>query len=735
MELKIYNQTGKLKATVSPSSSSQWLREVGVEYVVSLSFKTWEYFMLEVNDYIYVGGYKFKIKKEYRPKQVSKLEYSYQVTFYGREHDAEDIKLCRLTLGEDDLEVTFAYEATPLEMLAKVVQNLNRNTDGTVWKVGEAIDAPRQTFEFNDVFCWDGLNDIASQLVTEWWVDGDYVNLCKCERGESVSLGYLQGLTSLTQQENSNTVRFFTRLIPRGSTKNIDRSKYGYDRLQLPSRAKFIDLNTQYGLKEHVEEAAFKGIFPHRTGTVSAVRSEEKENEETGKYTVYYIKDKDLPFNPDDYMLGGEVIHLIFQSGNLEGKDFEVNWHNDTQEFEIINTYPDADSQLPGGNLIPASGNTYILYNLRMPDEYLSIAERDYEAAVNNFLAEYARDTSIYSGNTDYIYIDANKVPLELGQRVRLLSSQYFKASGYRDSRITKITCKLENLSIATIDCCNAVGRSWKSSVESDISGMKYTIAEQLKQGLIKILKTGDTEAASEYNVFSALRSFGEFVSKKKDDIVQGTITFVKKIKSLSGIDFGTFVAGSTGGGIYKDEQGNWHFEGDFFHVRKKLTAEEIEVQCTTHIGGKLMNTAAGMICSKVEEHNTFWRCFFKTEDAEGRKMYNQFRMDDQAYVETFNLTKQADGTLGNHFLWRLVMNVGTNYIDLSKSDCASGSDAPQEDDNIVQLGNRTDASRQGAIIEASAGDVHGIRRTVLPALLISAYTRVSTHTPFRLLK
>lgn len=187
--------------------------------------------------------------------------------------------------------------------------------------------------------------------------------------------------------------------------------------------------------------------------------------------------------------------------------------------------------------------------------------------------------------------------------------------------------------------------------------------------------KAGDLDLSEDSGILAKLGKF--FLRKDIEDIAQKIINFVL------GITFGRFVKGSTGAGIYKDEQGDWHFEGDFFHVRKKLTAEEIEVQRTTHIGGKLMNTAAGMICSKVEEHDTYWRCFFKTEDADGRKVYNQFRVKDQAYVETFNLTKQADGTLGNHYLWRLVINVGTDYIDLSKSDCAIDSDAPLEEDNL----------------------------------------------------
>ncbi len=117
--------------------------------------------------------------------------------------------------------------------------------------------------------------------------------------------------------------------------------------------------------------------------------------------------------------------------------------------------------------MIPAVGDAYILWNLRMPESYTTAAEQEYESAVNNFLSEYARDTAIYSGDTDYIYVNTNKVPLVLGQRVHLLSSEYFGETGYRDSRITKICCKLENLSIATIGCCNTVGHSWKNSIES----------------------------------------------------------------------------------------------------------------------------------------------------------------------------------------------------------------------------------------------------------------------------
>lgn len=194
------------------------------------------------------------------------------------------------------------------------------------------------------------------------------------------------------------------------------------------------------------------------------------------------------------------------------------------------------------------------------------------------------------------------------------------------------------------------------------------------------------------------------FLFKNQDDTTVGFIRSEKNFIARDGFETIDFYKDAKGAGIYQDEQGSWHIEGDYFNVRRKLTAEEIEVQKTSHIGGKLMNTAASMICSRVEEYDTYYRCFFNTEDADGRVVQNQFQVDDEAMAQTFNLTKQADGKTGNHFFWRLVKSVGNDYIDLSKSDCAEKSDAPLAGDNIVQLGNRNNKDRQSAIIQDAAG-------------------------------
>lgn len=693
MELGIYNRQGILKKKVSPDSSSRWTEEVGAEFVVTVNFTTWEFFVLSVGDYVEISGKRFSIKKEYRPKKTDTQKYTYNISFYGREHDMQDLLFCRLNQGEDDLESVFAYDGTPMEMLEKLVANMNRNTDGVTWRAGQAVTGDRKTINFNGLFCWDAAGEIAGAWETEWWLDGEYLNIGKCEHGERVTLGYMKGLkTGLTQNENSNSVKWFTRLIPVGSAKNIDPSKYGYTHLQLPSRDKYIDLNTQLGLKEHREEAAFQDIFPHRLGTVSSVRSEEQANKDGKKYTVYYVKDKDLPFNPDEYMIGGEVIHITFESGDLSGREFECNWHNDTQEFEIINTYPDENTQIPGGNIIPNVGDTYILTNIRMPDEYYPIAEEQYKQAVDSFLTEYSKDISIYSGDTDYIHVDKNSVPLSLGQRVRLEDAQYFEA-GYLDTRITRIERKLGNLSEASIDCSSAVSTSWKSSVDSTLNNLEYTLAQEMAQAFIRLLKMGDTESPSDYTAFSSLRSRNEFINKRNPDIANELITFLKGL-----------LVGKNGSGWTVLEDGTTQAVVDRLYVKIKAVFDELEVKKKTHVGGEQIISPAGMKCVRVEELDESYRCFFLSE-VDGVTINNEFTVGTLALAQEFNIKEGTSHNVSNRYYWREVTGVGSDYIDLSKTNADKDSDVPAAGDDIIGLGHLTDITCQAAIILSSVNE------------------------------
>lgn len=206
----------------------------------------------------------------------------------------------------------------------------------------------------------------------------------------------------------------------------------------------------------------------------------------------------------------------------------------------------------------------------------------------------------------------------------------------------------------------------------------------------------------------------------------KGTST-LEQIKLVGDIISNNFSTGSTGFGIYKDEQGNYHLDIDFVDIRKKLSINEIQVQQSTYIGGKQYNTNGGIICNKVEDRGDVYRCYFKTTDAEERIVRNTFEVGDFAISETFALKT------GTTFYWRYVSGCGDDYIELSKTNCASGSDVPSVGDNIVQLGNETDPVRQGAIVwdSVTVGGPYiriykGINSYTMPEPLIDLNTVLS---------
>lgn len=214
--------------------------------------------------------------------------------------------------------------------------------------------------------------------------------------------------------------------------------------------------------------------------------------------------------------------------------------------------------------------------------------------------------------------------------------------------------------------------------------------------------------------------SDGRYVRKDIDDRVSSILTF------LNGVQFGDdFEKDLHGAGIYRDEQGSWHIDTDYIHARKKLTAEEVEVMKTSHIKGKVVNSAGGFVISRIEKTAGAWRCYFVQQDSEGRRVYNSMQVNDLALCETFNLI-DAGGQLSNHYWHRKVTAVGTDYVDIADNtnvdDYASGSDVPQVGDEVVQLGNLTVKERQSAIIQSAAGEgapyfkiIKGINSFILP--------------------
>lgn len=740
MELKIYDKANNLRLTASPNSSSSVTEEIGGECSVSASFTHTGYVPLDVDDYIEVEGVRYRLKSRYRPKQKNTQTYEYSAKFYAPIHDAEDTLML---FQEGGTTSEFSYDGGPREHLQLWIDNMNRRAGGNLWSIGTVITAENKVIDYRNVKCWDaafGSNGIAATFGTEMWADGYVINLCKAERGEVVELGYLQGLTNLAQEDNGE-VKFFTRLFPLGSTRNIDATKYGYSRLQLPSREIYVDKNVDlYGVKEETEEAAFAEIYPQYVGTVSSVRTEEKTSEEGRKYTVYYFKDNGMNWNPKDYEIPDLDYMLQFQTGELAGRgtdgSFQAAWHEDTREWEIINVYPDDTTQIPGGVIIPNPGDKYIPWNFAMPQEYITAAEQAYKLAVDDFLNTYSFDPNKYTGTTDRNYIENNNTPLRIGWNVRLLSEQYFGSTGgYKDTRITKVQRKLNDLCQATITCSDEVGTGWKSSVDNSLNSLRYEVARQAEQYVYDIIRTYDSKTPSDKNIFSALKSLKTHLRKDAPDQTEFLMKFLGGIISpyLQSPDFVTGMMGA-GMSISAEEGGDSVAWFDKMYIRKKAVFQMLSIMETELAGASFLFNGSGAraTITKVERidavpfyysegsakyysdgsrayvqpssHGAVYRCYFLTDDGE-KAIENRFRVGNLVRSQTFNIKSGVYENVSNHYWWRLVTAVGKDWIELSETHCDEGSDIPAAGDVMVQLGDIADTDYQAAIALSAYGD------------------------------
>ena len=714
MELKVYNRKGVLKLTVSPSENSTRQKRLMGDHVLGLSFTAFECVPLEVYDYVDFEGVRFWITEEYAPKQTSTVEWEYDCKFYGIESLMRQALVLKIVDGEND--PIFSLTAPAREHMALIVANINRQMGTTDWKVGEVLSTENLTLDYEGTYCDEALSMLADAAKTEFWTDGMTVNLCRCEYGDEAVLGYDNGLVSL-ERESADNVKFFTRLFPIGSTRNIDPDEYGYSRLQLPSRRSYVEQNTQQGIVEHYERDAFSGIYPRRIGTLSGVRSEQHTDDDGEPFTIYYVKDTSLTFDPNSYEIGGLVKQMTFQSGELNGRDFEVNYDTKTREFEIITQWPyDDDTQLPGGLLIPKVGDEYILWNIRMPREYYPLAEQEFAEAVDEYLLEHGQDRYVYKGRTDYVEVARRRLTLDVGRRVRLESDEYFPGTGYRTSRITSISQNVQYPSEMDIEVSDVLGKGALEKIDEELGEVRH-YAKTASAGLPDIVRSWENTPASDFNLFSAKRSRKEFLNKRENDTAQGLITFEQGLRLggfKSGIAGGeidaagnaellsvvvrsllrspSFVDGLLGSGwqLEMDADGISHLAVDRLTVRQTMRVLELLVEKVRSVGGELVVSAADGKVSGVDM------------DAAGQHYLLTFEMGCP-FVAGDLVRCKVEGGAASKSYWVEIASVEGGVARVAASEF--GNALPAVGDECVLMGSTSDPQRQGLILISATDD------------------------------
>lgn len=725
--ITIYGSDGIAKAQIATDDNSTQVKEIQGDNILTLSFTLYEHIALEVNDYTEFQGERYWLMEQYKPEQLSTVEWKYDVKLYGIESLLKRFLVLNDTDGDD--EPVFTLTAPPREHVALIVKSINNGMNNTTdWKVGTVEGTENIVIDYEGKYCDEALKEVAEKAGNraEWWCEGQTVNVCRCEHGEEVTLAYGKGLTSL-ECDMADNVKFYTRLYPIGSSRNIDPERYGHSRLQLPNGEKHIDVNVEkYGIWHHYEADAFADIYPKRIGTVTGVRSEQVTGEDGNPFKIYYFRDDSMGFDPNDYEIGGIVKRVSFQEGSeLAGLGdeengtyyFEVNFNSDTREFEIITIWPyDDDTQLPNDTLIPKVGDKYILWNIRIPDEYYPLAEQEFKQAVDKYNEEHAIDVSCYKSPTDHVYIEEHGIDLYIGRRVRLESTKYFPETGFRNSRITKVTRKVNLPSQMDIEISDATSTGTMEAISDSITDAKNYVKTATSGSFPDLIRSWDNTYPTDNNVFSARRTLKEALSRLREDTAQ------EKIRFLKGADFGKYEAGESGATVDGDGNAEWltavirellrslkfvdgmtgegwqlwmdaltglsNLTIDKVTIRQTLVALELLIQKVRSIGGQFVVSAASGKIKTVAKDGDNYKITFEQD--------NEFVAHDLMRCAEF-----TGASLRGY--WVEVSASDGNGITVPVSEF--GGVDPKEGDECVLMGNTQNRLRQNLISIAATED------------------------------
>lgn len=464
---------------------------------------------------------------------------------------------------------------------------------------------------------------------------------------------------------------------------------------------------------------------------------------ETGEVRQSYFDVTLYPLGFDLYAQAAVTSGMTFsmKSGDTLGANYEVavDWEDVKKNFYVTDEagnivfkpngeqrdyakYPDSTDQAitikltkdldTFGTIMPSkfqqvkTGDKFVILHIEMPQAYIYKAQERLDVAMKRYMLENNMPLYDYPLSFDEHFLETNQAILaqiKPNTIVRFL---------YKD--------KEEAMALSVKEMSIQYGTNPLPTYNITLTDEVSIVLNQIGQIADGLSKLGSQVA--QLQAIYGLDIVGELnkkLSRVKDDTAQGMITF------LRGLKVGSFVTGSTGGIFYADTDGKSHAELDYLTVRMKAMFYALEIIKTGVIGGRQMITPGGAIeCIKIEDRNDildeegnktgenvwdYWRCYFYQDDGT-EALDNRFRAGDMALAQDFNIKEGVYENVSNHYLWRLVVNVGTNYIDISKTDADAASDAPRVGDTICQLGNKTfvdangvthveDKTRQNAII------------------------------------
>lgn len=518
------------------------------------------------------------------------------------------------------------------------------------FSIAPTVEKSAKLVSYDNTNMIDALSAMAETWDCEWWVTDKTINFGRCEYGTPVDFEIGDNVVEMTSSESKST--YATRIYAFGSTRNIPSNYRPVDesivvngvvqkRLMLPEGTPYIDAYPDMSTEEAVEQVVvFDDIYPRTDGHISKVITyTDTVNNEDGTQTTetfYQFTDTGITFSKD-YILEGEELHIIFQSGSLNGMDFGVtfnpmgdpeknedgSWNPKAQLWGIV-ANEDYGRKLPDDVLKPKEGDTYILYgwdSSKIADLGLvSAAEQELKDKAEEYVAKSRIDPNTYSCTmmSDYMYgLDegGNQNPdyakhFDVGDKVNLVNSAFFE-SGNRQSRIIGYECNLDKpydspvYTVGETASYSRIGELEEQIENITLKGQTYTGGGGSG---IYVIGTNDTTSPTNRNVYSALRVLQSFLSKTTNDRTPFKLEVGDKLTAEKGIqiskNFVSGIVGGSGGYIYLDENGKVVIETDKAVFREELIVPQITFNCIDVISGDKANTFAYGTIKTVDTEN-----------------------------------------------------------------------------------------------------------------------------------
>lgn len=732
--MKIHFNNKEIDILVDTSSYRYTaLQNVGTLY---LYFASEEFINIPVGAYCIYKNITYYLMNPNDFKKKSSRNFEYTLVMYDIGAILGKYK-CRDIVSK---RLKFDYTAKPHEHLQLIVDNLNMRDSG--WKVGECIEAEEKTINYNHTFCSEALPTIADTFKTEYEIDPAIktIHLRKVEynKGEPLPLEYGKdkGFVPGLGRSNKDGNRPVTILYVQGGEQNIDFSKYGSKELLLPKNQRL-----EYEGRTYVSDA--EGLYikradtpltdvqedsldcshisPKRVGSVSKVVVSDKEK------NFYDFIDSSIPddLNFEDYVIEGNNMTVIFQSGMLAGsnKEFEVKYVHKERKFLI--TPQEIDGQImPNDIYKPNLGDKYAVFGIQLPDAYICNnltkegASWDMFREAAKYLYENEDPKFTFKGELDSIY--SKKRWLSIGGKIKLGGYILFKDPQFIPEgikiRITSIKEYIHRPYSPIIELSNTTTGATVSSELNKIESNEVKTDNQYKNS-IQFTKRRFRDAKETISMLNdALLHFSGSISPISvqtmsllvgDESLQfrfvNNKTNPTQVEYLVTYDSKKKVLSAPGGilqhmtiGIDTLSSGHKASEYKFWDIEKYTSPTLTEtVGYYLYVKANKNGTTGSYVLSKNA---------IKLEGVEGYYHFlvgilNSEFEEDRSFVELFGFTEILPGRITTD---RIVSSDGLNFMDFVNNAFRVGNS-----DSYFDWNSRGDKKLRlkGTIVQSESGD------------------------------